>query len=460
LRQVSVSARCENQGRQVANSQLLVRGDNRWINSWNGTSFPFGGAGCTGPLYRATIPDPAKSVLSYNPGAAGFAVEGSALPTMRGDVRRLIDNTQVKDSVEVASTAPVTLSGTQTVDGVSVSLNGTRVLIKDQATASTNGIYVKAAGAWTRATDADGGTELDFAQVGVYAGVVNAGTSWFLPTKITIGTDPQSWRRAPQAGLRESDRGGPISVTYSTPLASWYNGACTITQGSNVVTGTTPAASGALTMDNGLLQMVSGSRTISSTVRNGILFKVATGSPLAWGTEYFILPFVSGTALDLDSPSVLTNSADQSALRFRFTGGALDVSMSRGCRTASFVVSVPTPAFIRLEVYNATNTAVFSGVTSEFSPAKGFIDTSYTISSAGVGTKPFVYATSNDADGNRLGLTTNDAWQSGPITLSTSPIGLHAIVGGGTTKTGDDQLYGLSREWFAMLAQQTSAGVL
>ncbi len=125
LRQVSVSARCENQGRQVANSQLLVRGDNR-----NRTA----DVGVTGPLYRAAIPDVASTIISFNPGPAGFDVAASTLPTLRGDVRRLTDSTQVKEGVTVASTANITLSGTQTVDGVSVSANGTRVLVKNQTT--------------------------------------------------------------------------------------------------------------------------------------------------------------------------------------------------------------------------------------------------------------------------------------------------------------------------------------
>ena len=61
----------------------------------------------------------------------------------------------VKESVRVATTAPITLSGTQTVDGVAL-VAGDRVLVKNQTTPSTNGIYVVvAAGAWTRATDAN-----------------------------------------------------------------------------------------------------------------------------------------------------------------------------------------------------------------------------------------------------------------------------------------------------------------
>jgi len=58
----------------------------------------------------------------------------------------------VKDSCKVASTGNLTLSGTQTIDGVSVSADE-RVLVKDQSTASQNGIYLCKAGSWARADD-------------------------------------------------------------------------------------------------------------------------------------------------------------------------------------------------------------------------------------------------------------------------------------------------------------------
>lgn len=64
----------------------------------------------------------------------------------------------IKASVKVATTANITLSGTQTIDGI-VLVASDRVLVKDQTTGTQNGIYVVAAGAWTRATDMASGSD-------------------------------------------------------------------------------------------------------------------------------------------------------------------------------------------------------------------------------------------------------------------------------------------------------------
>lgn len=79
-----------------------------------------------------------------------------------------------KQSVKVATTANIaSLSGTMTIDGIALSA-GDRVLVKDQATPSQNGIYVVAAGAWARASDSDTWNELVSAFVFVEQGATNA----------------------------------------------------------------------------------------------------------------------------------------------------------------------------------------------------------------------------------------------------------------------------------------------
>jgi hypothetical protein len=96
----------------------------------------------------------------------------------------------VKQSVRVATTANITLSGTQTIDGVAV-IAGDRVLVKNQSTGSQNGIYVVAASAWSRATDADTSAEVTPGMFTfVEEGSTQSDTGWVLSTNatITLGT--------------------------------------------------------------------------------------------------------------------------------------------------------------------------------------------------------------------------------------------------------------------------------
>lgn len=95
-----------------------------------------------------------------------------------------------KQSVRVATTANITLSGTQTIDGVAV-IATDRVLVKDQSTGANNGIYVCAAGAWSRASDADVSAEVTGGMyVWVNEGTANGDTGWVLTTNdpITLAT--------------------------------------------------------------------------------------------------------------------------------------------------------------------------------------------------------------------------------------------------------------------------------
>ena len=92
----------------------------------------------------------------------------------------------IKDSVRVATTANIALSGTQTIDGVGV-VAGDRVLVKDQTTSSANGIYVVAAGAWSRSVDADSSAKVTGGMFTfVTEGTINSDSGWVLTTNDTI----------------------------------------------------------------------------------------------------------------------------------------------------------------------------------------------------------------------------------------------------------------------------------
>ena len=113
-----------------------------------------------------------------------------------------------KDSVRAATTANITLTGAQTIDGVSV-VAGDRVLVKDQSTPAANGIYVVAAGAWTRATDIDAWSEIPAAFTFVEQGTTNADSGWVSTADQggTLGTTAVTWVQFSGAGQITSGAG-------------------------------------------------------------------------------------------------------------------------------------------------------------------------------------------------------------------------------------------------------------
>jgi len=99
-------------------------------------------------------------------------------------------------TVKAATTnANITLSGTQTIDGVSL-VAGDRVLVKNQSTTHQNGVYVVGASTWSRATDFDTGWNGTTGEIKLGAtfvvtqGTVNADKAFKMTTSgnITIGT--------------------------------------------------------------------------------------------------------------------------------------------------------------------------------------------------------------------------------------------------------------------------------
>lgn len=67
----------------------------------------------------------------------------------------VIGGAAFKTPCAAASTTALTLSGEQTVGGVAL-VTGDRCLVKNQATASSNGIYDVDTGDWTRSIDFNG----------------------------------------------------------------------------------------------------------------------------------------------------------------------------------------------------------------------------------------------------------------------------------------------------------------
>jgi hypothetical protein len=109
----------------------------------------------------------------------------------------------------VAGTFATSFANGEVVDGVTLA-TGNRILIKNQADATENGIYVVAAsGAPSRSTDMDNGTEFPGAYVFVEQGTVNGDTGWVCTNNapVTLGTTNIVWTQFSGAGTYTASNG-------------------------------------------------------------------------------------------------------------------------------------------------------------------------------------------------------------------------------------------------------------
>jgi phage-related tail fiber protein len=137
-----------------------------------------------------------------------------------------------KQSVRVATTAAIALSGLLSVDGVQL-VAGNRVLVKNQADGAQNGIYVAAAGAWPRAADADAALEVTPGMlVPVEQGTVNADSVWQLVSDapinlgatelvFEIATGPTGLAVGTYRSITVDKRGRVVGGTNPTTLAGY-----------------------------------------------------------------------------------------------------------------------------------------------------------------------------------------------------------------------------------------------
>ena len=213
-----------------------------------------------------------------------------------------VQGLEPKQSVRAASVATIaTLSGPMTLDGVAL-VAGDRVLVKDQTTVAQNGIYVVAAGAWARSTDADVWGELVSAYVFVESGTVNADMGYLATVDPggTLGTTAVTFVQftgAGQilagAGLTKS--GNTLDVGAGTGLA--------VAADTVGLTGQALAVHNLAT--NGLV-----ARTAAATVAARSIAVSGTGLAVANGDGVAANPTLS-LAAALASVGALTPAADR-----------------------------------------------------------------------------------------------------------------------------------------------------
>ena len=227
-----------------------------------------------------------------------------------------VDNTaqglDAKASVICATTANISLTGTQTIDGIAV-VAGNRVLVKNQTAPAENGIYVASASTWSRSTDMDTWAEVPNSYVWVETGTTQADTGWVCTSNAggTIGTTAITWVQFAGAGSYTAGTG----LTLTGTQFSITNAGTAGTYGSATQT---PVF---ITNAQGQVTSVTNT-TITPAV--GSITGLGTGVSTALGvntgsTGAFL---VNGGALGTPSSGTVTNLTGTASININGTVGA------------------------------------------------------------------------------------------------------------------------------------------
>ena len=180
-----------------------------------------------------------------------------------------------KNPVTAATTANITLSGTQTVDTVAL-VAGNTVLVKNQTDNTKNGIYQVNAGAWTYATGSTTWSQYVSAVVFIEYGS-QGGTAWYctaLPGG-TLGTTAMTWSNftvssSYSAGTGLTLAAGVFSITNTAVTAGAYGSA------SSVPTYTVNAQ-GQLTLATNTSIAINANQITSGTIASSLISGSYTG---------------------------------------------------------------------------------------------------------------------------------------------------------------------------------------
>jgi len=168
-------------------------------------------------------------------GLTSLALTQDPVSALQAATKQYVDNVaqglDVKASCIAATTANISLSGAQTIDGVSV-VAGDRVLVKDQTAPEENGIYVAANSTWSRSADANTWDELRSAFTFIEQGTLYADTGWVCTIDAggTLGVTAVTWSQFSGAGTYTAGTGltltgSVFSITNTAVTPAAYGAA-------------------------------------------------------------------------------------------------------------------------------------------------------------------------------------------------------------------------------------------
>lgn len=278
----------------------------------------------THPTAPITISNSAARILYSSTPSFGGA-DTLALVT-KGYVDAVANGLNVKGSVRVATTAPLTLAtdfeNGDTIDGIVLSTND-RILIKDQTAQEENGIYiVQASGAPVRSSDMNDPSEFAGSFVFIQEGTDNQDTGWVCTTNnpVTIGTTPIIFTQFSTAGVITASTGLTKVVNDIQIDSSAAGDGLTFTAGVFAVGGT----SGRISVSSNAIDIDSGYTGQSSISTVGTLTSGSTGAGF---TVDLAASTISGT-LTVSNGGTGGTSFTSNGILYGNAAGALQVTAS------------------------------------------------------------------------------------------------------------------------------------
>ena len=255
-----------------------------------------------------------------------------------------------KASCVAATTVNITLSGTQTIDGVAL-IAGDRCLVKNQTTTANNGIYVVSASTWTRSLDMDVWAEVPGAFTFIEQGTTQADTGWVCTSNAggTIGVTAITWVQfagvgSYTAGTGLTLTGTQFSITNTAVTANSYGSATQV---------------GTFTVNAQGQLILAGNTTVTPAVGSitGLGTGVATALAVNVGTAGAFV--VNGGALGTPSSGTVTNLTGTASININGTVGATTASTGAFTYLSTSGSTSTTPVLS----FNASNSPIAMGAT-------------------------------------------------------------------------------------------------
>jgi len=271
-----------------------------------------------------------------------------------------------KQPCACATLANITLLGLQTIDGYTT-LSGDRVLVKNQTTASQNGIYIASATAWVRALDASTWNELISAITFIEYGT-QAGGAWFCTAQPggTINVTAVNWSQFTTsatytAGTGLTLTGFQFSITNTGVAANTYgSGTATPVFAVNAQGQITSVTNTTITPAIGnVTGLATGMLTFLQTPTSANLAATVTDETGSGALVFANGPTLIAPVLGTPASGTVTNLTGTASININGTVGATTASTGAFTVLSTSSTTSTTPVLS----FNASNSAYAAGAT-------------------------------------------------------------------------------------------------